>query len=151
MNFTIGNGGVMDVGTSSDLISATQKFWDFRKDCNSNVKWEYFKAYEVKNLSDALGSRIKAKCMHKMLDHPDWVRSTRNIINLLSDMLDTTEKFTFIIVEEFKEFGGISAKEWLYSYKNILKIHGIKTLPSGILVQHETCTFCSPFFKWWLS
>ena len=30
------------------------------------------------------------------------------------------------------------------SQKVILKIHSIKTVPSGLLAQHQTCRFCSP-------
>lgn len=110
-----------------------------------SVKWEYFEAHEGKNLSDALGSMIKTKCLRKMLDHPDGVRSAGDVVDLISDLPESTEKFSFIAVEEFKEFDRIPPKDRDdIPIQSILKVHSIKTVPCGLLAQLQTCTSCSP-------
>ena len=80
-----------------------------------------------------------------MLDHQDSVRSASDIVELISDMPKSTDKFKFLKVEEFGEISRVGSKESDEIYfKDILKIHSIKTVPGGLLAHQETCTSCTP-------
>ena len=91
-----------------------------------NASFEYFEAHEGKNVSDALGSIIKNKVKRIMTEYPHGVRSAAEIVELLSIMPDATEKFSFMVVEDFKEISRIPAEERVaIMLPNILKLNSI--------------------------
>ena len=109
------------------------------------VSWEYFEAHEGKNVSDALGSIIKTRLSRKLLEHAHGVRSAAEIVSLLDDCPQSTEKFTFLVTEEFKPFERIPAAERsVVVFPNILKTHSIKIVNNGLLAREQTCTICLP-------
>ena len=106
--------------------------------------FEYFEAHEGKNVSDALGSIIKNKVKRIMLQFPHGVRSAAEIVDLLSVMPDATEKFSFLVVEDFKQISRVPAKERdEVVLPNILKLHSIKVVEGGLLGHEQTCIKCS--------
>lgn len=111
----------------------------------TQASFEYFEAHEGKNVSDALGSIIKNKVKRILADHMDGIRSSEELVSLLSVMPDQTAKFTFIVVENFKEIARIPAKERAsLAFPGIMKTHSIKIVNNGLLANEQTCTTCTP-------
>ena len=86
-----------------------------------------------------MGSIIKNKVKRILADHMDGIRSSEELVNLLSVMPDQTAKFSFMVVENFKEIERIPAKEQAslasLAFPGIMKTHFIKVVNNGLLVN----------------
>ena len=110
-----------------------------------SLSFEYFEAHEGKNVSDALGSIVKNKVVRIMQEYLHGVRSSRELVELLSVMPDVTAKFSFLHIENFDQIKRVPANERDYIVMpNILKIHSIKAVDGGLLGLEQTCVKCSP-------
>ena len=103
------------------------------------------KPHEGKNVSDALGSIIKNKVRIILAEYPHGVRSSAEIVELLSIMPAETDKFSFIVVEDFKEISCILAEERKEIVQpNIMKLHSIKVVKGCLRGREQTCVQCTP-------
>ena len=124
---------------NSDCLKANEKFG------LEKSSWEYFEAHEGKNTSDTIGSLIKCAFLRAIVNHPGEIRCAKDVVNLLSIMPESTEKFSFFVVEEFPEINRIpSEKREEIVIKNILSMHSLKNINGTLFAQKLTCTECTP-------
>ena len=110
-----------------------------------STSWEYFEAHEGKNTSDTLGSIVKCAFPRALVNHPGQIRCAKDVVNVLTVVPESTEKFTFFIVEEFPEINRIpSDQRSQIPLQGIMSMHSIKNVNGSLLPSRLTCTRCTP-------
>ena len=106
---------------------------------------EYFEAHEGKNTSDTIRSIIKCAYVRVMTNHPDGVHCAADVVNLLSIVPESTEKFKFFVIENCPEIDRVPAEDQTgLPMKDIMKMHSILNIEKGLLAHKVTCIECTP-------
>ena len=84
---------------NADLLKSQKDF-----DLNQ-VSFQYFEANEGKNISDSIGSIVKCAFQRGIMKRNEGITTAAEIVKIIRDEVkESTEKFTFFIIEKFEAF-----------------------------------------------
>ena len=123
---------------NADLLKSRKDF------VVSHISFQYFEANEGKNLSDSIGSIVKCAFQWGIMKNNEGITTTAEIFKIIRvEVKESTEKFTFFIVEELEVFSRGDTEEG-YPLAGILGIHSLTVHHEGILAQKLSCRDCKP-------